>query len=97
MGLSLEPVLGLLRYVHYALISQNTHLQDKRSILKNLLRLADPSFAALLERYVTYTSLYVKQSLIPEQKLPATVLRPLQSSNSFLTRHAYSCTYTARI
>ena len=51
MGTNLDPVVGLLRYDLIAL-SMDGLMTIHHSILQRLLRLADPKFAAILDRYV---------------------------------------------
>ena len=51
MGVTLEPVLGLLRYVSLYTPVDRKVIDLMSRVTKNLLHLADPDFAASLERY----------------------------------------------
>ena len=51
MGVTLEPVLGLLRYVSFCAPVDRKLTDLTTRVTKNLLHLADPDFAASLERY----------------------------------------------
>ena len=51
MGVTLEPVLGLLRYVSLYTPVDRKVIDLISRVTKNLLHLADPDFAASLERY----------------------------------------------
>ena len=52
MGTTLEPVLGLLWYVSILLSTSLIGFMVVSRILRNILRLADPSYASILEQSV---------------------------------------------
>ena len=75
MGTNLDPVVGLLRYALIALLMDGL-MTILHSILQRLLRLADPKFAAILDRYVLLHR-GVMPSLTARQHRTITILCPI--------------------
>lgn len=77
MGTNLDPVVGLLRYGFSTRPTQAKLIRaTPDSILQRLLRLADPKFAAILDRYVLPPRA-TTPGLTAEQHRTTTILCPI--------------------